>query len=217
MENVTSIIQNDPLSGVVLAAIKKGPLATTQIHKLFQRNRSANEIDQTLERLRSAKQIISTREKSTGGRPKTVWSLRDKANDEKSTTSSGKHRIFCSVRYPSLTIGKAIKFQAGFYQTDSAEKQRQIEQSGEYNLSVHDITETLRRLSKQKARILLSSQPSVDIEHHPRLKTIEFKPVADGLYLFVSENPELASFIEHSQLFRSEQVREVPRTLMEAA
>jgi hypothetical protein len=116
-----------------------------------------------------------------------------------------------------LVIGKSVRFENGFLETADAGLQEVIEGSGDYNLNVHDITETLRGLSKQKAKIYLSSQSSVDIEHHPRFKTIEFEPVADSLHVFVSEDPELASFIERSQLFRSEQVREVPRTLMEVA
>jgi len=41
--------------------------------------------------------------------------------------------------------------------------------------------------------------------------------VADGLYLLACEDHELAGFIEHNSLFRTGQIREVPRALMEAA
>lgn len=211
MQNVG--IQDDAMAQAILGAIRKGPLSDSQLLGLFQRNRKGEEIHGVLARLRQAKQIDFTTEATTG-RPKRIWHVYEKSNEK--TQAPGKRRIFCSLRFPSLTIGKAIKFQAGFYQTDSTEEQRLIEQSGEYNLSVRDITEVLRAipLSKRK-KVYLSSQLSVQIEHHPRLKAIDFKAVADGLYVLANEDPDLDRFIEHSELFRTGEIREVPRGLLE--
>src|SRR6266508_2442751 len=50
-------------------------------------------------------------------------------------------KLFCCLRYPNLAIGQSIRFQSGFFQTDSAEKQRIVEGSDEYELTVRDITD----------------------------------------------------------------------------
>ena len=213
-------IRDNAMAQALLGAIRTGPLTDSQLLARFNCNVAAMDVE--LARLRQTRMIDFTTEPTIGRlkrRPERTWRVYDKSNEKTQVEALGKHRGFGCLKYPFFSIGGKVKFEDGFLVTDDPQIVQLIEKSGEFELTIQDITDVLRGipLSKQKAKIYLSLHASVDIEYHPRLETIEFEAVADGLFVLVSEDPEIDELIEHHQLYRAGQIRAVPRTLMETA
>ena len=202
----------------VKAAIEaQGPLTAEQLHELLTRNPPhypPSEINMTLGRLGHSREIMR-QTVVIKGREESVWRM---YQTDYSAPAKATGRIFCSLRFPSLAFGAGMKFNVGFYQAKSAVEQGFIERSGEYDVTVRDITEVLREEMPLIAgkRVFLSTEPSLVLSDNGPFQ-VRFRQIASFLGIFSTDVPDCHRLVEQSLQLAAGQIREVPRGWVESA